>query len=1068
MYDSLLIRSGGGIVKESDLIRTEGSPALIIGLGGLGADALRALKKKMNVRMVPESEPDCSPNSKDDPKEGGPADSPSGSVRLLAIDAAADWEGAPDFPAGIEYINIEREGAVSSFSEDKARKKNRNSPLFDWLSEKEAHLPSPLYGAGGVRQLGRFFLIDSSQTVFSRLKTILRELAERASEACSADSEEKETRTLSVHIVSGIAGGMGGCLADLCYMVRNIMEEIEPGFDRLYTYLFLPDILTSGGDLANTYLVPKLERNSYAALKEMDYLMSIRENREEFRQTYRFGEIRSRKAPADTCFLMQGPSTHEIKGRNSCSRPRDAAIDLLSEYLFAWITEEDPAAETSLPSTLKKMSLRVRSLPVTHGASCAFSAFGMGGSELISRYAATYVAGNLFNHISPLLYREPLEQDLDSFLNRTILADLSGIQAALRRGIFTNHTVPRPDPSSVRRYNEPFGHAPLIIGPINDWFAREHETIEKNAASLLSYFVDEDGERNPDSIIGNLFRELKRVMLDPAYGPYFASCLVSGTGPNLVAAADHLTEQAVENVEVLRSRTNHSRETVENAKQAFCAARNTITKIHAVDEAYDSYREKLLIWYRSQLDLDVAMAAEDLLRALSVRMRGMYYGYFEYLKRMLLSLRESFEDNARWFGELSPTVSADPDRRSKDLSSAYRRTSRSRLDDPLIDLRLILPQLDELTEDIKSEETVRGLVLHFLANDNEWLSGDEYRIRSMIGKFVLDLYSFEIDSITKKSYEEYLSGPNWYERDRMIADRLFFPMIRAAKPDIRFSPSFRTEPLIKPLLLSGPPHIRDITSAAKRLCGGKPDYALQKASGTDRIRVIRFFGGISPYGLRQFAQLKKEFDRADIPGILLYEGEKRNWMKLPPPVPYSLDPEATGFGHAAEQIFRSAKRIGLIETNDPSREPFENAYIRRPVFRMPETIRHLEILRCTGPERVDDELDFRRNISREIEKEIFYTDGKPDMDMLLHWIRGVRMLKEDIRDGDFTCIYIKAPGRTEAVMLDHIIRSPYLLKQLFDLVEYDRAAEVAQRRLMAMKWDFEDLLAESGGNGGDS
>ena len=53
MYDSLLIRSGGGIVKESDLIRTTGSPALIIGLGGLGADALRALKKKMNVRMVP-------------------------------------------------------------------------------------------------------------------------------------------------------------------------------------------------------------------------------------------------------------------------------------------------------------------------------------------------------------------------------------------------------------------------------------------------------------------------------------------------------------------------------------------------------------------------------------------------------------------------------------------------------------------------------------------------------------------------------------------------------------------------------------------------------------------------------------------------------------------------------------------------------------------------------------------------------------------------------------------------------------------------------------------------------
>ena len=1060
MYDSLLIRSGGGIVKENELIRTEGSPTLIIGLGGLGADALRALKKKMNVRMIPEPESDFQPAS----DEGGSADSLSGSVRLLAVDAAADWEGTPDFPSGVEYINIEREGAVSSFSDRETQKKNRNTPLFDWLSEKEIHIPSPLYGAGAVRQLGRFFLIDSSQIVFLRLKTILQELAEKAASVRSEDSEEKDTGILSVHIISGIAGGMGGCLADLCYMVRHILEETEPGFDRLYTYLFLPDVLTSDRELANTYLVPILERNSYAALKEMDYLMSIRENREEFRQTYRFGEIRSRNTPADTCFLIQGPPAHGIRDRNSYSRPRDAAIDLLSEYLFAWITEEDPAAETSLPSTLKKMSLRVRSLPVTRGASCAFSVFGMGGSELISRYAATYVAGNLFNHIAQLLYREPLEQDLENFLNRTILADLSGIQAALRRGIFTNHTVPRPDPSSVRRYNEPYGHAPLIIGPINDWFAREHETIEKNASSLLSYFIDEDGERNPDSIIGNLFRELKRVMLDPSYGPYFASCLVSGTGPNLIAATDHLTEQAAENVEELRSRTNRSRETVENAKQAFCAVRNTITKIHAVDEAYDAYREKLLIWYRSQLDLDVAMAAEDLLRTLAIRIRGMYSGYFEYLKRMLRNLRESFADNTRWFGELSPASSGDSDRRTKDPGPSYRRPSRSRLDDPLIDLRLILPQLDELTEDIRSEETVRGLVLHFLANDNEWLSGDEFRIRSMIGKFVLDLYGFEIDSITKKCYEEYLSGPNWYERDRMIADRLFMPMIRAAKPDIRFSAAFRTEPLVKPLLLSGPSRLRGITSAAKRLCGGKPDYALQEASGTDRIRVIRFFGGLSPYGLRQFLQLKNEFDRADIPGIHLYEGEKRNWMKLPPPIPYSLDPEATGFGYAAERIFRSAKRIGLIETNDPSGDPFENAYIRRPVFRMPETIRHMEILRCLGPERVDDELAFRRNISREIEKDLFYRDGKPDMDALLRWIRGVRMLKEDIRDGDFTCIYIKAPGRTETVMLDHIIRSPYLLKQLFDLVEYDRAAEVAQRRLMAMKWDFEDLLAGSGGD----
>ncbi|MBP3879265.1 MAG: hypothetical protein J6D46_03015, partial [Lachnospiraceae bacterium] len=94
MYDSLLIRSGGGIVKESDLIRTAGNPALIIGLGGLGADALRTLKRKMNVRMVPQREEGFSA----DINERFSADLPSGPVHLLSIDAYAEWEGAPDFP----------------------------------------------------------------------------------------------------------------------------------------------------------------------------------------------------------------------------------------------------------------------------------------------------------------------------------------------------------------------------------------------------------------------------------------------------------------------------------------------------------------------------------------------------------------------------------------------------------------------------------------------------------------------------------------------------------------------------------------------------------------------------------------------------------------------------------------------------------------------------------------------------------------------------------------------------------------------------------------------------------
>jgi len=121
-----------------------------------------------------------------------------------------------------------------------------------------------------------------------------------------ADQENK----LLVFILSGLSGGTGGGMfLDIAYIIRGLMEREygSKGVDKVEIggYLFTPDVNLSGNNL-NIHTEEYIQRNGYAALKELDYWMNIEERRgERFCQKYGTRlDVNSGLAPFNICHLV--------------------------------------------------------------------------------------------------------------------------------------------------------------------------------------------------------------------------------------------------------------------------------------------------------------------------------------------------------------------------------------------------------------------------------------------------------------------------------------------------------------------------------------------------------------------------------------------------------------------------------------------------------------------------------------------------------------------------------------------------------------------------------------------
>lgn len=242
----LSVKGGGSLVKRiKKTVIAESANVLFIGLGGMGCDTINVLKK----------------NFVNDYADNG-------QVKFLAIDSHKDALKDIDIAHGGFLTKSEQFELYSSDATQLLV--NPPANVRSWLGRDLEPVLIQNDGAQGTRQIGRIMLCGTTKytDLQNKIKLITDELYARTN----------LDHPLHVILISGIAGGTGsGTFIDIGYMIRNILDEYNdknrPTF--YFGAFYLPDVQKNVDEIRNNPAIwERLEKNGYAALKELDYFMN--------------------------------------------------------------------------------------------------------------------------------------------------------------------------------------------------------------------------------------------------------------------------------------------------------------------------------------------------------------------------------------------------------------------------------------------------------------------------------------------------------------------------------------------------------------------------------------------------------------------------------------------------------------------------------------------------------------------------------------------------------------------------------------------------------------------------
>ena len=214
VYSKLLLSAGGGIVSATQQAeQAKNTATVLIGLGGTGIDALRAIKTQVYSRL-----------KVDDPDAAVPRYE---HIRFLGVDStpgrSGDWDeeilyGQMMSPQraldDTEMFSIYNRHIQRMLSEHKAMEMRDE---LAWLRWKEIDVPILENSCAHVtRQSGRFLMMEKSSAFMSRVE-----------QEINAAKVGLTSPIVNIHIFAGLSGSTGsGCFLDVCYMVQHIADKL--------------------------------------------------------------------------------------------------------------------------------------------------------------------------------------------------------------------------------------------------------------------------------------------------------------------------------------------------------------------------------------------------------------------------------------------------------------------------------------------------------------------------------------------------------------------------------------------------------------------------------------------------------------------------------------------------------------------------------------------------------------------------------------------------------------------------------------------------------------------------
>lgn len=864
VYSKLLLSTGGGIVSsQQQAEQVKNTATLLIGLGGTGVHCIRTIKTQVYTRLKPDNPTSVIPEYSH--------------IRFLGVDTAEKSRGgslaenpaqeskkADDIMAldGTEFFSISNKQIDRVFSEEgKAALRLRDD--LSWLDWD--HIPVPHLadaGAGGIRQIGRFMMMDKSDTFYAKLE-----------QEISAAKSGLEDPRVNIHIFSGLSGGTGsGCFLDVCYMVRSIAMKM--GGVTVFGYLFLPDVNLANVPYENVDVRNYIPKNGYAAMQELDYCMGLPQNGGSFEQIYKGHRAISWSAPpVSMCHLICATD----QNNKVIPDAYNYALNVTAEYVMDFLTDSDK--EFGLSEHLSNFHSMIAEADAKKmiGAQMAYCVIGASCASLPLREVNTYLASELFARFSTIERNIPSKSDVEGL---AISALATGAQSVSDVYDFLFQEIQEGAPSDYVQYPDDwkfvqdYGNHEMVSHYTNQTAAKVNR-ITANAQSMIT----PDNQR---SLLGRVTQKLYDVIRDYSRGPIYAySMLSAAESHNFLNLIDGLIRENQERADQEAGQSDLRQNDYENAKLDF-ERRKRINLPGADQKRFESYEYYLLVLSQHNLSMEVYERLDMVLREFREQVVEITASYYIKMKRVMDTLIETFKENR------------------DALASQQTLQKKESFVIPMMTISELQKTLDENVAKINIPSMLDAFMTLLINNPDEWIQEDENKITRMVTDFFVNnaFSGFAGRTITSFMKDKYENKTGGKITDEQLSNFIYEDWMKLLTS--RASPLFYSNNIwsqsntSKLAFLSFPAESAPVKSAATKMNTEQPLWGLKVSTLTDRIFVMCSACGLPLGSYNNCNEYERMFFSGKQPGRHYYEGKTvkgiafDDWNKLPSVTPVSV------------------------------------------------------------------------------------------------------------------------------------------------------------------------------------
>lgn len=859
VYKKLLLSAGGGIISaRQQAEQVENTATILIGLGGTGIDCLRTIKTQVYARLKADVPNAVLPRYEH--------------IRFLGVDTDEKSRGAAGSDENLKPDSVMSLDDTEFFSigNPDVKKALTNSLALEqrtelsWLRWKDIPVPNLSgHGAGGIRQIGRFMMMDKSVSFRNRVE-----------QEINAAKKGLNEPSVHIHIFAGLSGGTGsGSFLDVCYMIKDIASRVE-GVNT-YGYFFLPDVNLSKIPYCDNLTRQYIPQNGYAAMQELDYCMQLQFNGGSFVQEYRGNQrIEWNSQPIDMCHLI---CATDQKG-NVIPNAYNYAMNVGAEYIMNFLTKPDDADVFGLDSQLSNFvnKTAVGNRRKQNGFNLSYCIIGASCAVVPIREINTYLTSELFDKFSQIadVNRIPSQSDVQRLAIDSIAKDaksLDEIYETLLNMILDNagteYDVYEDDWKFVRDY----GNSDFELHYTNQTAAKMGQ-IETNAKGMVDL-------GNRSSLMGRVNTQLFKVMTDLDRGALFAQRLLSASEKNnFLNIIDGLIEQ--NNIRNIDEQAQEKKrvgdfEGMKNSFEEKCGRQFFNNASKEFDE-YDNCRmlleqHRILLYVYEKLDDVLLIFRKQVLEAES--------SYYAKFARVMDTLVQTFREN-----------------RNTLMSNTMLKTEDS-FEEPMMTIEELRTSLDERIMKINVPGMLEAFVRMMAENRDEWILEDENKITRMVTDFFVEkaFDDFADKTITSFLEDKYNIHNNNDLLTKQIYEEWIKPLTVKATPLFYLNNSIWKSDMVGQLAsLSVPTTSSPIQKAAQRMYQENAMWEVNNSALTDRIYVMCSACALPLASYNYCESYEKEYFASTTPGCHYYEGRSikdinfDDWTELPSITPQSL------------------------------------------------------------------------------------------------------------------------------------------------------------------------------------